>query len=79
MLDGLVRAADMENVTFIRNDRTGYTNFTMRGHKGHLRQVRTPESISEPQPRSVIGVVGSYSTDSTLPISVTITSKGRTE
>jgi hypothetical protein len=37
MLDGLVRASEHENVTFIRNDRTGYTNFEMRGHNGHIR------------------------------------------
>ncbi len=37
MLDALVRASDYDNVTFIRNERTGYTNFEMRGHNAHLR------------------------------------------
>jgi len=37
MLDALVRASDYDNITFIRNDRTGYTNFQMRGHNAHLR------------------------------------------
>lgn len=30
MLDALVRASDYDNITFIRNDNTGYTNFRMR-------------------------------------------------
>lgn len=30
MLDALVRASEYDNVTFIRNERTGYTNFRMR-------------------------------------------------
>lgn len=30
MLDALVRASDYENITFIRNDHTGCTNFRMR-------------------------------------------------
>lgn len=37
MLDLAVRESDMENVTFIRNDHTRFTNFTMRGHRAHLR------------------------------------------
>lgn len=37
MLDLAVRESDMENVTFIRNDHTRYTNFEMRGHRAHLR------------------------------------------
>lgn len=37
MLDQLVRVSEMENVHFVRNDATYYTNFHMRGHKGHLR------------------------------------------
>lgn len=37
MLDALVRASEYENITLIRNERTGYTNFDMRGHDAHLR------------------------------------------
>jgi len=37
MLDGMVRESELENVTFIRNDSTHFTNFDMRGHRGHLR------------------------------------------
>jgi hypothetical protein len=37
MLDALVRASEYDNITFIRNDRTGFTNFEMRGHRAHLR------------------------------------------
>ena len=37
MLDALVRASEYDNITNIRNDRTGFTNFEMRGHRAHLR------------------------------------------
>ncbi|AAL54960.1 metallo-dependent phosphatase domain protein [Halophage HF1] len=37
MLDAVVRASEYENITFIRNDRTGFTNFEIRGHKAHIR------------------------------------------
>jgi hypothetical protein len=37
MLDLAVRESNMENVTFIRNDHTRFTNFEMRGHRAHLR------------------------------------------
>lgn len=37
MLDLMVRNSDMDNVTVIRNESTGYTNFDMRGHSAHLR------------------------------------------
>lgn len=33
MLDALVRASEHDNITFIRNERTGYTNFRMRCDK----------------------------------------------
>ena len=33
MLDALVRASDYENITFIRNDSTGFTNFRLRCDK----------------------------------------------
>jgi len=38
-LDRLVRMSDMENVSFIRNQSTVFTNFELRGgkHRGHLR------------------------------------------
>lgn len=39
MLDKMVRLSDMDNVTFIRSEATGFINFEMRGgkHRGHLR------------------------------------------
>ncbi|UBF20853.1 calcineurin-like phosphoesterase domain, ApaH type [Halorubrum virus HRTV-16] len=37
MLDAVVRASEYDNITFIRNDRTGFTNFEIRGHKAHIR------------------------------------------
>jgi hypothetical protein len=37
MLDAAARYSAHDNITFIRNDRTGYTNFKMRGHSAHLR------------------------------------------
>lgn len=36
-LDAMVRVSDLTNVTFIRNESTKFTNFEMRGHRGHLR------------------------------------------
>lgn len=47
MLDALVRASEYENVTFIRNDRTNYTNFEMRGHNAHLRHGKDMKAQSE--------------------------------
>jgi predicted phosphodiesterase len=37
MLDQLVRVSGMDNIHFVRNDSTKYTNFEMRGFNGHLR------------------------------------------
>lgn len=37
MLDGMVRQSALDNVTFVRNNSTHFTNFEMRGHNGHLR------------------------------------------
>ena len=37
MLDLAVRQSGLDNVTFIQNDATYFTNFEMRGHRGHIR------------------------------------------
>lgn len=37
MLDNMIRQSELENVTFIRNGSTHFTNFEMREHRGHLR------------------------------------------
>jgi len=37
MLDGMVRQSELDNVTFVRNNSTHFTNFEMRTHQGHLR------------------------------------------
>lgn len=47
MLDHLVRISDMENVTLIRNNRKGFTNFEMRGHNAHLRHGDNMKPQSE--------------------------------
>lgn len=47
MLDQLVRVSEMENVTFIRNHATNFTNFTMRGHDALLRHGKDMKAQSE--------------------------------
>lgn len=47
MLDALVRASEYDNITFIRNHQTNYTNFEMRGHRAHLRHGKDMKPQSE--------------------------------
>ena len=37
MIDLAIRQSGIDNVTFIQNDATYFTNFEMRGHRGHIR------------------------------------------
>lgn len=47
MLDALVRASEYDNITFVRNHSSNYTNFDMRGHKAHLRHGKDMKPQSE--------------------------------
>jgi hypothetical protein len=47
MLDLAVRASEYDNITFVRNHRTNYINFEMRGHSAHLRHGKDMKAQSE--------------------------------
>lgn len=51
-LEMMCSTASLENVTFVKSDGENYTNFSMRGYRGHLRHghnVNTHIGTSSPQ------------------------------